>query len=107
MMQFEQGGIPMPSVRCAAAGDESQPVEGNQTQMIGSGDLYPRLSSGDEGGELAMFHAFARTCAAIAATASKLQKIRVLAEYLKALNSQNVTRAAIWFTGSPFAGSEN
>src|SRR2546426_1517604 len=53
------------------------------------------------------FKAFCETCASIAATASKLEKIRLLAGYLRVLEAQNVSRAATWFTGKPFAGSEN
>ncbi len=46
--------------------------------------------------------AFARTCAAIAATASKLEKVRLVAEYLAALGDADLPPAARFFTGNPF-----
>ena len=46
--------------------------------------------------------AFARTCAAIAATASKLEKIALVAEYLSALDDADLAPAARFFTGNPF-----
>src|SRR5205823_3406981 len=45
--------------------------------------------------------------AAIAATSSKLEKIRLLAEYLQRLDEDNLAHVAIWFTGLPFAASEH
>jgi len=47
--------------------------------------------------------AFARTCAAIAATASKIEKIAILAAYLRELDDENLAAAARFFTGNPFA----
>ena len=46
--------------------------------------------------------AFARTCAAIAATASKLEKIALVAEYLRARDDADLAPAARFFTGNPF-----
>ncbi len=46
--------------------------------------------------------AFARTCAAIAATASKLEKIGLVAEYLRELDDGDLAPAARFFTGNPF-----
>lgn len=53
------------------------------------------------------FQAFAETCAAIAGTASKLEKARLLADYLKQLDRDCVPDVSVWFTGLPFAASEN
>ncbi|HWN94782.1 MAG TPA: ATP-dependent DNA ligase, partial [Methylomirabilota bacterium] len=53
------------------------------------------------------FACFAETCAAIASTPGKLEKVRLLGEYLQALERDCVPIVAIWFTGLPFAPSEN
>ncbi len=50
--------------------------------------------------------AFARTCASVAATSSKLEKIATLAAYLRELDDENLTAAARFFTGNPFAARE-
>jgi DNA ligase 1 len=46
--------------------------------------------------------AFARTCAAIAATASKLEKIALVADYLHEREDADLAPAARFFTGNPF-----
>jgi DNA ligase-1 len=46
--------------------------------------------------------AFARTCAAIAATASKLDKIALVAGYLHELDDGDLAPATRYFTGNPF-----
>ena len=46
--------------------------------------------------------AFGRTCAAIAATASKLEKIALVAEYLRGLADGDLSPATRYFTGNPF-----
>jgi DNA ligase-1 len=46
---------------------------------------------------------FAETCAAIAATASKLEKIALVAAYLRARDDVDLAPAARFFTGNPFA----
>ena len=46
--------------------------------------------------------AFGRTCAAIAATAPKLEKIALVAEYLRGLDDGDLTPATRYFTGNPF-----
>jgi hypothetical protein len=50
--------------------------------------------------------AFGRACAAIAATASKLEKVALVAEYLCALDDADLAPAARFFTGNPFAHSD-
>jgi DNA ligase-1 len=49
---------------------------------------------------------FARTCFAIAATASKIEKIALVAEYLRGLDDADLAPAARFFTGNPFAHSD-
>jgi len=46
--------------------------------------------------------AFARTCAAIAATAAKREKIALVAAYLEPLDDADLAPAARYFTGNPF-----
>jgi ATP-dependent DNA ligase I len=52
------------------------------------------------------FHAFASVGEAIAATPAKLEKVRLLAEYLKALDPRQLAIATIYFTGKPFPQSD-
>ena len=53
------------------------------------------------------FSNFALTCSHIAADARKLEKIRLLADYLKSLNAESIALAATWFTGRPFPATQN
>src|SRR4051812_4354193 len=55
---------------------------------------------------LSEFHAFAEVGEAIAATPAKLEKVRLLAEYLRTLNSEHLPIATIYFTGKPFPQSD-
>jgi DNA ligase-1 len=50
--------------------------------------------------------AFARACAAIAATASKLEKIALVAAYLRDLSDADLQPATRFFTGNPFAHAD-
>ncbi|TMF89538.1 MAG: hypothetical protein E6I08_04615, partial [Chloroflexi bacterium] len=46
---------------------------------------------------------FARCADAVAATTSKLEKTRLLAEYLRALEPDDLRLATTWMTGRPFS----
>jgi DNA ligase 1 len=48
------------------------------------------------------FHAFAAVGEAIAATPAKLEKVRLLAEYLRTLKAEQLAIATTYFTGKPF-----
>jgi DNA ligase-1 len=52
------------------------------------------------------FHAFATVGESIAATPAKLEKVRLLAEYLRTLNPGQLAIATIYFTGKPFPQSD-
>jgi DNA ligase-1 len=52
------------------------------------------------------FHAFATIGEAIAATPAKREKVRLLAEYLQALEPSQLAIASIYFTGKPFPQSD-
>ena len=49
---------------------------------------------------------FARTAEAIGATTSTLEKTRLLAEYLRGLDPDDLRRAAVWMTGQPYGRAE-
>jgi DNA ligase 1 len=55
----------------------------------------------------ASFRRFAETCSAIGKLSSKLEKIRLLAAYLKSVDEANTPVVVTWFTGAAFASSDN
>jgi DNA ligase-1 len=52
------------------------------------------------------FGAFAQVGESIAATPAKLEKVRLLADYLRTLNADQLPIAAIYFTGKAFSQSD-
>jgi DNA ligase-1 len=52
------------------------------------------------------FHAFATVGEAIAATPGKLEKVRLLADYLRTLDAKRLAIAAVYFTGKAFPQSD-
>jgi DNA ligase I, ATP-dependent (dnl1) len=50
---------------------------------------------------------FALACSNVATTSAKLEKVRLVAEYLRALQGDAVAFAATWFSGRPFPASQN
>ena len=67
-----------------------------------------RDSDGDSASanEPSEFHAFAQLGEQIAATPAKLEKIRLLADYLRTLDPEQLRIAAIFLTGKPFAQTD-
>jgi DNA ligase-1 len=53
------------------------------------------------------FYCFAQTCLGIAADNRKLEKVRILSEYLRTLRVEDVELAATWMTGRPFPATQN
>jgi len=53
------------------------------------------------------FLTFAKTCATIASDSRKLEKIRILSEFLRGLKGGAIAPATTWFSGRPFPGSHN
>jgi len=49
---------------------------------------------------------FAQTCELIAASASKLEKVRLLAAYLVEIDDENLEAAARYFTGNPLGAAD-
>ncbi len=52
------------------------------------------------------FHAFAKVGEQIAATPAKLEKVRLLGDYLHTLDGERLRIAATFFTGKPFAQTD-
>jgi DNA ligase-1 len=53
------------------------------------------------------FLQFAVACSNVAANSGKLEKVRLVAEYLRTLQGEAVSYAATWFSGRPFPASQN
>jgi DNA ligase-1 len=53
------------------------------------------------------FLQFAIACSNVAANSGKLEKVRLVAEYLRGLKGDVVSYAATWFSGRPFPASQN
>jgi DNA ligase-1 len=49
------------------------------------------------------FSRFCHVCETVRNSAGKLDKIRILADYLRTLDEKELPRAAVWLTGRPFA----
>lgn len=99
-----------------ALSEDEQMTLGLNIPPRAAGILLANERQRDDGGTLnatsestfsTSFTRFAETCAAIAATPSKLEKIRLVAEYLASLERECVPMVTIWFTGLPFAPGEN
>ena len=80
------------------AGPKAIPVEKEPPAVSATPDQPPALDS---------FSTFAETCARIGGDSRKLEKIRLLADYLRQLTGDNLGLAATWFTGRPFVASQN
>ncbi len=88
--------------------------EGNQIELaLGGRDIAPRAvavataaRSSYHSAPESEFLAFANIGEAIAATPAKLEKIRVLAAYLRGLSSEQLPIATLYFTGRAFAQSD-
>jgi len=51
------------------------------------------------------FEKFGQVATAIASTCSKLEKVRLLAEYLRSVQAASLPTVVTWFTGTPFAAT--
>jgi DNA ligase-1 len=82
------------------AAASSIPVGGSPTEVGGSPTSPISAPSNS-------FQTFAASCSAIGATAKKLEKIQLLADYLKSLEVEALAPVNTWFTGHPFPPSQN
>jgi DNA ligase-1 len=92
-----------PSPRDAAAQTNSA-NKLDADQALRETEAAPKPSHPPQGD---LFLGFSRTCSHIAKVSSKLEKVRLLAEYLRGLSGECVALAATWFTGRPFPPSQN
>jgi DNA ligase-1 len=95
LSEEEQMSLPLPAHPVSAKPAATKPS--NST-----GPKPAPLKNGTES-----FTAFAQTCVAIASTSSKLQKIAHLADYLRGVKPDSLVAVVTWFTGAPFASTEN
>jgi len=65
-----------------------------------------KRNAADTAATTSEFAAFAEVGEAIAATPAKLEKVRLLADYLRTLNSEQLPIATIYFTGRVFAQTD-
>lgn len=92
-------GVASPQIR------KLSPSESDHSVLLSS-----EASAGPQSADVAptaSFVRFSETCAAIARTPSKLEKVRLLADYLQSVEKSFIGNVALWFTGSPFAPGEN
>lgn len=103
LSQSEQFALPLELTECSPPKNARQ-SDAARLAVSSARDLAKERKSERSSGH---FHRFAETCAAIAGTSSKLEKVRLLADYLRTLKSYQVGIAATWFSGRPFASSQN
>jgi DNA ligase-1 len=88
------GVSPQPAFLAAAAEGK---VRDGEDAIVGERDARATQSE---------FHAFATIGEAIAATPAKLEKVRLLAAYLRTLDPPQLPIAAVYFTGKAFPQSD-
>lgn len=92
---------PAGEARLRRAGDTDSPTRRNPAPA--STEPRPTHALSDISSE---FHVFAEIGEQIAATPAKLEKIRLLSEYLRTLAPEQLRIAAIFLTGKPFAQTD-
>lgn len=70
-------------------------------------DSTTSTSSTDKSDPSDAFEQYAKIALAIASTSSKLEKVALLADYLRTLDTLSLASVVTWFTGSPFPATEN
>src|SRR4029077_5249119 len=99
LSEENQMELHLPAADSAQRGRPSAPVS-RATES--SEDPFKQDASGTQ----SEFLTFANVGEAIAATSAKLEKIRLLAEYLRGLTIEQLPIAALYFTGRAFAQSD-
>jgi DNA ligase 1 len=77
-----------------------------KTVLAGIGDRVETNAAHRAAATDSEFHAFADVGEKIAATPAKLEKVRLLAEYLRTLSPAQLPIATVYFTGKPFPQSD-
>jgi len=100
LSQDEQLGLPLGagSSLMKTQRSKSEPPEEAAPRQFEKADEQPAANS---------FLTFALACARIGADSRKLEKVRLLSEYLRLLQGNALGLAATWFTGRPFPASQN
>ncbi|MEY2427255.1 MAG: ligase 1 [Verrucomicrobiota bacterium] len=102
LSEDEQLALPISAKSCKsrAAGPKSAALNSQlpSSQLPTINSQLPTLNP---------FETFALTCSRIAADSSKLEKIRLLAEYLRGLKGNAIGIATTWFSGRPFPATQN
>jgi DNA ligase-1 len=110
LSQNEQFGLPFAMESPKSKVQSPKPADVAIVSVTEHGTRNTDPSPPTEGSDLPAPDAFARfalTCSRIAADARKLEKVRVLAEYLSALKEESIPLATTWFTGKPFPANQN
>jgi DNA ligase-1 len=98
-------------VPAASAPTPDPSREGNLTSTSSDSIASSGLAGAGVGSDVTLrqrgFWGFAETCLAISVVGSKLEKVRLLADYLQTLEGDRLTWAIAWFTGYPFPPSHN
>src|SRR5205807_7743885 len=86
--------------------------QGEGVQRPSSGETLNSTAVGSAAGsDLSIpqhgFLRFAETCHAIGAVGGKLEKVRLLADYLETLEGEPLAWVIIWFTGYPLPPSHD
>jgi DNA ligase-1 len=100
LSQDEQ--LPLPLIGRASVA-KRQGNEGGSRAAVAS----PQFENASERPASDSFLAFATVCARIGADSRKLEKVRLLSEYFSQIQGTALALAATWFTGRPFAASQN
>src|SRR6266511_897844 len=104
LSEEEQLALPLPG-SSSSRGQEAQAPTSEIPNPKSEIDPSPLTSTATS--IQATFLQFAETCAAIGAVSGKLEKVRVLADYLEALDGDELAGVTAWFSGYPFPLSQN
>jgi DNA ligase-1 len=92
-------------VEAWALGEQNQLELGLPPAAV-AGVSPARKRMADPAATASEFRAFANVGETISATAAKLEKVRLLSDYLRTLDPDQLPIATIYFTGTPFAQSD-
>jgi DNA ligase-1 len=89
-----------------ALGEQNQLELGLPPAVVAGVSPARKRMAADPAATASEFHAFAAVGETISATAAKLEKVRLLSDYLRTLDHDQLPIATIYFTGKPFAQSD-
>lgn len=100
LSQEEQFALPLGPL---APGLVASPKPQASSQVEPTGSATPQLAASTAD----RFICFAEICQRVSADPRKLEKVRLLAEYLRELESSALASAATWFSGRPIPATQN